>query len=290
MMAIPWPPPMHIVSSPNWPSRAVRPLSRVVVMRAPVEPNGWPRAIAPPWTLSLSVSMPRSSTEASTCAANASLISIRSMSLMDMPARARARRDDSTGPIPMISGERAVTPVETTRERGQAQVTGLGVAHDHERCRTVVERAAVAGGDGTGLAEHRFERGQGIERDAGARAVIGGDNGAVRRRDRGDLAGEEAIDDGFLCAVLADDSPFVLACQRDAAAGCDVLGGLAHRHVDVGQQVLFAGVGPGGVVGGHPGAAGLGCGELRVLRLSPGAAGTGEIRIARDTLDAGADE
>ena len=52
-----------------------RPLSSVVVMRAPVEPNGWPSAMAPPCTLSLSKSMPRSSALGSTCAANASLIS-----------------------------------------------------------------------------------------------------------------------------------------------------------------------------------------------------------------------
>src|SRR5665647_934147 len=84
MMAMPWPPPMHIVSRPNCPSRAARPLSSVVVIRAPVAPNGWPRAIAPPWTLSRSGSMPRSSIDASTCTANASLISTRSMSDMDL--------------------------------------------------------------------------------------------------------------------------------------------------------------------------------------------------------------
>ena len=54
-----------------------------------------------------------------TCAANASLISTRSMSLIDMPARARARWLAATGPYPMISGERAVTPVATTRARGR---------------------------------------------------------------------------------------------------------------------------------------------------------------------------
>src|SRR5450631_2518533 len=60
IIAMPWPPPTHIVSSPidlSWKSRE---FSRVPVMRAPVMPNGCPTAIAPPLTLSLSRSMPRS--------------------------------------------------------------------------------------------------------------------------------------------------------------------------------------------------------------------------------------
>ena len=57
---MPWPPPTHIVSRPNSLSRLCSPLSSVVVIRAPVEPNGWPNAIAPPCTLSRSRSMPRS--------------------------------------------------------------------------------------------------------------------------------------------------------------------------------------------------------------------------------------
>jgi len=112
--------------------------------------------------------------------------------------------------------------------------------------------------------------------DTGARAVIGRDHGAVRRGDRGDLAGEEAVDDGLLGAVLADHAPFVLACPRDAAGGCDVLGGLAHRDVDVGQQSLTAWIGPGGVVGSHLGAASLGLRKPGVLAVGLGATGSGK--------------
>src|SRR5699024_4792270 len=52
--AMPWPPPTHSVARPKRPSRSRRPFRSVVVMRAPVEPQGWPSAIAPPWTLSVS--------------------------------------------------------------------------------------------------------------------------------------------------------------------------------------------------------------------------------------------
>jgi hypothetical protein len=54
IIAIPWPPATHIVSRPIVASSVSSPLSSVVMIRAPVMPNGCPRAIAPPWGLSLS--------------------------------------------------------------------------------------------------------------------------------------------------------------------------------------------------------------------------------------------
>ena len=60
IMAMPWPPPTHIVSRPKVLSASWRPLISVVMMRAPVMPNGWPRAMAPPLTFSLSQLMPSS--------------------------------------------------------------------------------------------------------------------------------------------------------------------------------------------------------------------------------------
>ena len=60
----------------------------VEVMRAPVMPKGCPTAIAPPCTLSRSSSTPSSRADGITCAANASLISTRSMSSIGQP-RAR---------------------------------------------------------------------------------------------------------------------------------------------------------------------------------------------------------
>ena len=90
----------------------------MAVIRAPVMPHGWPSAMAPPLTLSLSSGTPRSSADGSTWAAKASLSSTRSTSPMLIPARASACRDASTGPMPMISGESAVSPVETIRASG----------------------------------------------------------------------------------------------------------------------------------------------------------------------------
>ena len=60
IIAMPWPPPTHMVSRPNCLSCHCSELISVVVIRAPVMPNGWPTAIAPPLTLSRSRSMPSS--------------------------------------------------------------------------------------------------------------------------------------------------------------------------------------------------------------------------------------
>ena len=107
-----------MVSRPKVASRVRRPFSRVVVIRAPVMPKGWPSAIDPPCTFSRSHSTPSWRAEGITWAAKASFSSTRSMSSMLIPARASARRLASTGPSPMISGDRALTPVATIRASG----------------------------------------------------------------------------------------------------------------------------------------------------------------------------
>ena len=59
-------------------------------MRVPDMPIGWPRAMAPPLTLTISSVMPRSLIEATPTAAKASFSSNRSTSETDLPARSRA--------------------------------------------------------------------------------------------------------------------------------------------------------------------------------------------------------
>src|SRR5205809_8006878 len=73
-------------------------------MRQPEAPIGWPSAMAPPFTLTLAVSQPIWRFTAIACAANASLISIRSRSFGSQPARERQRFDAGTGPMPMYFG------------------------------------------------------------------------------------------------------------------------------------------------------------------------------------------
>ena len=76
----------------------------VAVSFAPVQPSGWPSAMAPPFTFSLSGSMGSSFRQASACAANASLSSTRSIWSSVSPASFSTLRMAGTGPMPKSSG------------------------------------------------------------------------------------------------------------------------------------------------------------------------------------------
>ena len=178
------------------------------MMRAPVMPKGCPRAMAPPLTLSFSHGMPRCLAEGTTWAANASLISTRSMSSMAMPARDSAWRDASMGPRPMISGLSAGDARrDDAGQRCDAQLGGLGVAHDDHGGGAVVERAGVAGGDLAVGAEHGLELGQLLHRGTGAGTVVLADDGARRRGDGRDLAVPVAV-------LLVGHRPLLLTAPR----------------------------------------------------------------------------
>ena len=64
----------------------------------PVLPTGWPSAIAPPFTLTLSMSGLCTRAHDSTTDANASLISVMSMSPIFIPAFSSTLAVDCTGP------------------------------------------------------------------------------------------------------------------------------------------------------------------------------------------------
>src|ERR1035437_7524999 len=87
-------------------------------MRAPEAPIGWPMAMAPPLTLTLEVSQPRSLLTAQACAAKASFASIRSRSSFFQPAFLSAARAAGIGPVPMIAGSTPARAPETMRARG----------------------------------------------------------------------------------------------------------------------------------------------------------------------------
>src|SRR5262249_47030041 len=82
-MAIPCPPPMHALAMPYVFLRAASSRASVSTSRVPVAPSGCPSAMAPPFTFTFSRSRPRSFSTARYCAANASLISNRSMSFKE---------------------------------------------------------------------------------------------------------------------------------------------------------------------------------------------------------------
>src|SRR5689334_20320001 len=77
-----------------------------------------PIAMAPPLTLTLLVSQPRSLFTAQACAAKASLASTRSRSPTFQPAFLSAAREAGIGPVPMILGSTPACAHDTMRASG----------------------------------------------------------------------------------------------------------------------------------------------------------------------------
>src|SRR5215213_9775721 len=118
--AAPMPPPTHIVTIPYRPLRRSNSRRMLAVSFAPVQPSGWPRAIAPPLTLTFSGSSPNVLITASDCAANASFNSITSMSASVSPASFKTFGIANTGPIPISSGGQPAVAYATKRAIGLA--------------------------------------------------------------------------------------------------------------------------------------------------------------------------
>ena len=152
-----------------------------------------------------------------------------------------------------------------------------------DRGGAVVERAGVAGGDLAVGAEHRLQLGELLDGGAGAGAVVLGHDGAVGEGDRRDLAVEEPTLLGGDGPLLRAGAPLVHLLAGDALGQHHVLGGLAHRDVDVGEAGRrLPGVGAAGALG----AAGLGVGEGRVVRTGVG----GAVEVAAHRLHAAGHE
>ncbi len=140
------------------------------------------------------------------------------------------------------------------RARLETGRRGLLVAHHEQRRGAVVERAGVARGDRAALLEDGPQRGELLERRAGAGAVVLGDDRLghidlvallVDVFVRGDGDGDDLLVEvaRFLRgdrARLRDERPFVLGLAADFALVGDVLGGHAHRDVGVVQRTLGA--------------------------------------------------
>ena len=180
-------------------------------------PSGWPRAIAPPLTLTLSGSRPSSSMHASDCDANASLSSIRSRSSTPIPhARApcawRAR-----GRCPSRPGRRRRSAVATTRASGRrpsARARSASTRRTADAPSLMPELLPAVTVPPSGLKAGLQAR-QRLDRGVGARVLVAIDDERLalplRHRDRDELVGEAAGLDGGDGAPLALERERVLA-------------------------------------------------------------------------------
>src|SRR5271165_5185983 len=170
----PWPPPMHMVTSPyRLPERRISKTS-VVVRREPVAPIGWPRAIAPPLTLTMLRSSSMIFSQARYWAANASLNSTSWMSSSVMPARASALGVATVGPRPMVRGSQPENAYERMTASGLAELARFGVArHDQRRAR-IVDGARIARRDRAAFLENGGIERKLLHRESGLRALVFG--------------------------------------------------------------------------------------------------------------------
>src|SRR5690606_24215882 len=106
-MASPWPPPLQMLARPNCTPRFRISWANVSTMRAPLAPMGWPSAMAPPLTLTISGSHSPSRVLTMVTTAKASLISTRPMSLRPRPALASAFSAARCGTVARYGGSAA---------------------------------------------------------------------------------------------------------------------------------------------------------------------------------------
>ena len=186
---MPWPTPMHIVAAPRVPEgRAASWWTSVVRMRAPEQPSGWPRAIAPPSGFTRAGSRPSSATTASDLGGER-LVELDHFELVELPTcpfqgQPQGRRGTDAHPA-RLDPRRG--PRHDARQRGQPVAGDVLVAGEQHRRGTVVERAGVAGGDRPVGGEHRLELGQPLEAGVGPGPFVRGHLG-VADRDRDQLA------------------------------------------------------------------------------------------------------
>ena len=185
-----------------------------VVSLAPVQPSGWPSAMAPPFTFSRSGSIGSSRRHASTCAANASLSSTRSIWSSARPAMRSDLADCRHRADPEALGLDAGRGVRhEARERPQPErARALGRHHD-DGGGAVARLGGVAGGDGPGHVEGRAQPRQRFRRGVAPRALVRSRTSPSRRRGpsrsigRTTLTGTRTISSANRPAVDARRSP-----------------------------------------------------------------------------------
>ena len=142
------------------------------MIRAPVIPKGWPRAIAPPWVLSLLFLDPAFVHDRDHLGGEG-LVQLDRVDVADRhpgPVEDLLDRADR-GHAHQLRLVAVGGGGDDPGARGQAQLLGLGVAHQQHRGGAVVERAGVAGGDAA-AAEGLRQFGELLQGRGGAGAVV----------------------------------------------------------------------------------------------------------------------
>ena len=147
--ASPWPPPEQIAARPMPPPRRCSSLISVSVIRAPLAPIGWPRATAPPLTLTLS-GIDAEAPGGDDGDAGERLVDLDQIDVVD--GQSRPSEGDPAGHLRRVGQVRRVPGGDALgQDRRQGRDPVLlrpPRARDHERRRAVVDAGRVAGRDG----------------------------------------------------------------------------------------------------------------------------------------------
>ena len=191
-----------MVSRPRVASWNCKLFSNVVAIRAPVMPNGWPTAMAPPFTFKLAVTAKIGI--GGDDLGRERLVDLHQVDVGDghpgPPERLPGRFHR---PEPMISGERAVTPEETIRASGvmpsSAALTSLIITSAAAPSLSGQQLPAVTVpfSQENGRQRRRPSRWRGTR----AGAVVRGHRGTVGHRHRDDLTLPEAVGESLLGQV-----------------------------------------------------------------------------------------
>jgi uncharacterized membrane protein len=111
--AAPMPVPMHMLTMPKRLFVRLSSGISVAICLAPVHPNGWPNAMAPPFGLTLAGSSPSTYAQYTAWLANASFSSNISTSSIASPVNLSNYGMAILGPIPITSGSHPATVYST---------------------------------------------------------------------------------------------------------------------------------------------------------------------------------
>ena len=132
MIAMPWPPPTHIVSSPNWPSRASQPVEERRHDARPGGAEGVAERDGPAMDVEL-VEVHAEVVGAREHLGGERLVDLVEVHVVDGHAGTRqGRRDASTGPSPMTSGESPTRRSPRCARAARGPAPGPRVAHDDD--------------------------------------------------------------------------------------------------------------------------------------------------------------
>ena len=172
--ASPWPPPPHSAAAPTPPPRRLSSSARCSTIRAPDMPTGWPSAIAPPLTLTLSSVEAelagRRDADRGEGLVELDQVEVGGGDALLLAGLARSRWPAAAAGVESGPATRPCAPISASHSR--PELLGLGLAHHDDGAGAVGDLRGRAGGDGAVLGERRAQLAQRLGGGVAADALV----------------------------------------------------------------------------------------------------------------------